>query len=104
MLGLTGGSEGCTYGRVVWAIDSFAPYSPGMDGIFPNLLQVVFIHYLAKIFRPCLATGYVPTTWRQVKAVRIPKPGKDSDGGPKDFRPIILISFLLKTMERLIDI
>jgi hypothetical protein len=24
-----------TYGRVVWAIDSFIPYSPGIDGIFP---------------------------------------------------------------------
>jgi len=29
-----------TYRMVVWAIDSFAPYkSPGMDGIFPALLQ-----------------------------------------------------------------
>jgi hypothetical protein len=29
-----------TYGRVVWVIDTFAPYkSPGMDGIFPALLQ-----------------------------------------------------------------
>ena len=29
-----------TYRRVEWAIDSFAPYkSPGMDGIFPALLQ-----------------------------------------------------------------
>jgi len=29
-----------TYGRVEWVIDSFAPYkSPGMDGIFPALLQ-----------------------------------------------------------------
>jgi hypothetical protein len=28
-----------TYGKVVWATDSFAPYkSPGMDGIFPALL------------------------------------------------------------------
>jgi hypothetical protein len=46
-----------TYGRVVWAIDSSAPYSPRMDGIFPTLLQVgqeVLIHYLAEIFRACL--------------------------------------------------
>jgi len=29
-----------TYRRVEWAIDAFAPYkSPGMDGIFPALLQ-----------------------------------------------------------------
>jgi len=29
-----------TYRRVVWVIDSLTPYvSPGMDGIFPALLQ-----------------------------------------------------------------
>ena len=53
---------------VEWAIDSFAPYkSPGLDGIFPGLLQQaweVVIPYLARIFRACLATGYVPAIWR----------------------------------------
>jgi hypothetical protein len=29
-----------SYGGVVWVIDLFAPYRPGMDGIFPALLQV----------------------------------------------------------------
>ena len=33
----------------------------------------------------------------------IPKPSRNSYGGPKDFRPISLTSFLLKTMERLVD-
>ena len=33
----------------------------------------------------------------------IPKPGKDSYSGPRDYRPISLTSFLLKTMERLVD-
>jgi len=33
----------------------------------------------------------------------IPKPGRDAYSGPRDYRPIILISFLLKTMERLLD-
>jgi hypothetical protein len=74
--------------RVVWATDSFAPYkSPGMDGIFPALLQEgreVLVPYLVRIFRTCLATDYVPTTWRQVKVVFIPKPGRVSYGGPKD--------------------
>jgi hypothetical protein len=50
-----------------------------------------------------LVTGYVPAIWRQVKVVFMPKPGRDSYGGPKDFRPISLTSFLLKTMERLVD-
>ena len=48
-------------------------------------------------------TGYVPTIWRQVKVVFIPKPGRNSYCGPKDFRPISLTLFLLKTLERLVD-
>jgi hypothetical protein len=41
--------------------------------------------------------------WRQVKLVFIPKPGRNSYCRPMDFRPISLTSFLLKTMERLVD-
>ena len=33
----------------------------------------------------------------------IRKPGRNSYGGPKEFRPMSLSSFLLKTMERLVD-
>ena len=33
----------------------------------------------------------------------IPKPGSNSWSGPRDHRPISLTSFLLKTMERLVD-
>jgi len=96
-----------TYSRVEWAISSFAPYkSPGLDGIFPALLQEGkenLIPCLVRIFRTCLATGYVPALWRQAKVVFIPKPGRSSYCGPKDFRSISLTSFLLKTMERLVD-
>ena len=88
-----------TYRRVEWAISSFAPHkSPGMDGIFPGLLQEgreILITYLIRIFRSCLATGYVPALWRQPKVVFIPKPGRSSYCGPRDFRPISLTSFLL---------
>jgi hypothetical protein len=69
-----------TYRRVEWAIDYFAPFkSPGVDGIFPALLQQardVVIPYLVRIFRACLANGYVPAMWRQVKVVFIPKAGR----------------------------
>jgi hypothetical protein len=96
-----------TYRQVEWAIDTFAPYeSPGADGIFPALLQrarEIIIPHLVRIFRACLATGYVLAIWRQVKVVFIPKPGRDSYSGPRDYRPINLTSFLLKTMERLVD-
>jgi hypothetical protein len=76
-----------------------------MDGMFPALLQEgreVFIPYLVRIFRTCLGTGYFPAMWRQVKVVFITKPGRNSYCGPRDFRPISLTSFLLKTMERLV--
>jgi hypothetical protein len=77
-----------------------------MDGIFPALLQEggeILIPYLIRIFRACLATGYVPASWSQAKVVFIPKPGRISYCGPRDFKPISLTSFLLKTMERLVD-
>ena len=96
-----------TYHRVRWAIDSFAPYkSLGMDGIFLALMQEgwkILIPYLVRIFRVCLATGYIPALWCQVKVVFIPKHGRSSYCRPRDFRPISLTSFLLKTMERLVD-
>jgi hypothetical protein len=77
-----------------------------MDGIFPALLQEggeILIPYLVRIFCTCLVNGYVPAVWHQVKIVFIPKPGRNSYSGPKDFRPTSLTSFLLKTMERLVD-
>jgi hypothetical protein len=96
-----------TFKRVEWAINSYAPYkSPGMDGIFPALSQEgrrILVPYLARIFRACLATGYIPAIWCQVKVLFIPNPSSNSYGGPRDFLPISLTSFLLKTMERLVD-
>jgi hypothetical protein len=96
-----------TYRRVEWAINTFLSHkSPGMDGIFPALLQQgrrIVIPYLVKIFRACLAMGYVPAICRQVKVVFIPKPWKNLYTGPRDFRPISLTSFLFKTLERLVD-
>jgi hypothetical protein len=94
-----------TYRRVGWAIDSFDPYkNPEMDGIFPALLQEgreVLVPYLVRIFRSCLAAGYVPTAWHQVKVVFIPKPGRNTYSGPKDYRPIGLTSFLLNPLPAL---
>jgi hypothetical protein len=97
-----------TYRRVEWAIYSFAPFkSPGVDGIFPALLQQareVVIPYLVRIFLACLPTGYVPAMWRQVKVVFIPNPGRHSYSGPRDYRPTSLTSFLLRTMDRLVEL
>jgi len=65
-----------THCMVEWALDSFTPYKrPGADRIFPALLQEgrqVLLPHLVRIFRNCLANGYVPVLWPQVKVVFIP--------------------------------
>ena len=56
------------------------------------------------IYRNCLRLNYIPIEWRKVKVVFIPKAGKIGHSIPKDYRPISLTSFLLKTFEHLIDL
>jgi ribonuclease HI len=90
-----------------WAINSFSPFkAAGMDGIFPALLQHgmdLLLNPLHKIFTSSLAMGYIPCLWQEVKVVFIPKPGRTSYEEAKNHRPISLTSFLLKTLERLLD-
>jgi hypothetical protein len=77
-----------------------------MGGIFLALLQEgwrIVVPYLVKVSRVCLVTGCDPPLWGQVKVVFIPKPCSNSFSGPRDFRPISLTFFLLKTMEGLVD-
>jgi len=44
------------------------------------------------------------TAWQETKVVFIPKAGKATHTTAKDFRPISLISFLLKSFERMISL
>ncbi|KAG5683018.1 hypothetical protein PVAND_012328 [Polypedilum vanderplanki] len=96
-----------SYSNIRRAIQSFHPYkSGGMDGIFPALLQHgvdVIVSPLHEIFAASLALGYIPKSWQQVRVVFIPKPGRASYDEAKSYRPISLSSFLLKTLERLVD-
>jgi hypothetical protein len=50
-----------------------------------------------------MAYGFIPMAWRQVKVTFIPKPGKSDHTKAKAYRPITLLSFLLKTMEKIVD-
>jgi hypothetical protein len=50
-----------------------------------------------------MAYGFIPTAWRQVKVTFIPKPGKLDYTEDKGYCPISLSSFLLKTIEKLVD-
>jgi ribonuclease HI len=77
-----------------------------LDGITPVLLKKG-VEYLApilcRIFCACIAYGYIPVSWRCTKVIFIPKVGKDNYFEAKSFRPISLTSFLLKTVEKLVD-
>lgn len=96
-----------SHDKIVWAINSFKPYkSPGVDEIFPALLKEglkVLVPILCRIFRACIAYEFVPSSWRQTKVIFLPKAGKENYYEAKSFRPISLTSFLLKTLEKLID-
>jgi hypothetical protein len=50
-----------------------------------------------------MAYGFIPMAWRQVKVTFIPKPGQSDYTEANTYRPISLSSFLLKTMERIVD-
>ncbi|XP_062716992.1 retrovirus-related Pol polyprotein from type-1 retrotransposable element R1 isoform X2 [Aedes albopictus] len=93
--------------RIEWALDSFESFkSPGMDGIFPAHLQkckLTIIPILLTLFKSSFLLRYIPTKWRQVRVVFIPKTNKKDKTSPKSFRPISLTSIFLKLMEKLID-
>lgn len=93
--------------KIIWAVKSLSPFkSPGTDEIFPALLQKS-LNSIAKtlqnMFRASLSLGYVPKVWRGTKVTFIPKPGKSSYGNSNSYRPISLMSFVLKLLEKLVD-
>ena len=63
----------------------------------------LIIHWLKKIFKECVRLSKVPKAGRIARVVFIPKAGKTSHMYPKDYSPISLASFLLKTMEKLLE-
>ena len=94
--------------KVKWAIGTFEPFkSPGPDGIIPKMLQTTVekvTPLLVKIYRNCINLEYIPKAWRDVRVVFIPKAGKVNHCTAKDYRPISLSSFVLKIMERILDL
>ena len=92
---------------ISWSINSFGAYkSGGGDLIFPALLQKagdILIPILKELFKASLRLKYIPKIWRDTSVCFIPKPGKTSYDRAKSFRPISLMSFVLKTLEKIMD-
>lgn len=51
-----------------------------------------------------MTLSYTPKAWKLARVVFIPKIGRTCCTSAKDFRPISLTSFLLKTLGKLVDV
>lgn len=93
--------------RIRWAMSTLAPYkSAGEDGIFPALILrsiAVSAPIQMMLFRASIIMNYIPESWRGTHLTFIPKPGEESYDTAKSYRPISLMSFVLKILEKSID-
>ena len=63
----------------------------------------MLLPHLVRLMRDSLALAYIPEPWRTARVIFIPKVGRKDYSLAKSFRPISLTSFLLKSMEKIID-
>jgi hypothetical protein len=88
------------------AINSFGPQKAcGPDKLNPVVLQHLpweAVEALSNIFTAVIRLGYVPTRWRASDVIFIDKPGKTDFENPRSFRPISLMSFVYKTLEKVV--
>ena len=77
----------------------------GPDDLKPLVLKKLpenVVIRLCNIFAACIATGYTPEVWRHSRTIFIAKEGRANYTDPRAFRPISLMSFVFKTLERLV--
>jgi hypothetical protein len=88
------------------AINLFGPHNAcGPDKLKPVVLQHLpreAVEALSNIFTAVIELGYVPTRWRASDVIFIDKPGKTDFENPRSFRPISLMSFVYKTLEKVV--
>jgi ribonuclease HI len=96
-----------TDNKVKWALNSFNAFkSPGEDGIFPIILQKstsqIFC-IVRDLFIASASLSHIPKSWRGTLVSFIPKADKDDLDEAKSYRPISLMSFTLKAMEKIVN-
>jgi hypothetical protein len=86
------------------AINSFGPHKAcGPDKLKPVVLQHLpreAVEARSHIFTAVIELGYVPARWRTSDVIFIDKPGKTDFEKNWSFRPISLMSFVYKTLEK----
>ena len=97
-----------TENLVLKAVESFGENkAPSGDGVTPKALQIfiknkIGLTRLTQLFRASIELSYCPQIWAEAKVIFLEKPNKVDKACVKSFRPISLMSYLLKSLEKLI--
>ena len=94
-----------TPAKVQASISSFLPFKgPGPDALPP----IVYQHFgpmaqerLMRLYKASTLLEYIPSRWLEIKVVFIPKPGKKNYSEPRAYRPISLMNFMFKIIEKI---
>lgn len=93
--------------KIKWALNSFQSFkSPGEDGIFPVILQKAtdqIYKIIQQLYIASASLSHIPKSWRGTLVSFIPKAEKDNLHDAKSYRPISLMSFILKAMEKIVN-
>ena len=80
--------------------------APGLDTIHNEVLRLgnttSLFHHLARIFTSSIHLGYIPTAWKLATLRMLLKPDK-LPSLTNSYRPISLISSIMKLFERVIE-
>ena len=94
-----------TIQKVKVAINSFKDFkAAASDEIKPIVLKHIgekAYERLTELYKASYLLGYIPTSWRESRVIFIPKPGKDNYSDPRSYRPISLMTILIKAFEKL---
>ena len=88
--------------EVILAISHFSSQAKGVDGV-PQSVVVkalpIIGNYITNIFNSSFAQGIFPSSWKQAQIIALKK--KVAPLTASDFRPIALLCFLSKVLEKI---
>ena len=92
-----------TFTDVILAVAHFSSQAKGEDGIPQNVIAKslpIIGNHLAILFNSSLSSGVFPRAWKRAHLVPLKKTAIPS--AASDFRPIALLSFLSKILEKIV--
>ena len=86
---------------VILAIAHFSSQARGEDEIPQSVISKALLligDFIVRIINASLEQGVFPSTWKRAQLIALKKVSAPSN--PSDFRPIALLSFLSKVLEK----